>query len=140
MRSKKTQGWEKRLAEYIQSVRFQKFDYKVHNCAMFAGRCVDVMTGADYTSEFIGQYKTRGEAYAFLKSAGYNDLEAIPRKFFGDPLPHVSYAQRGDVALIHNNDMFALGIVSLSGQTVLSVGVNGLVHLPLSEALEVWRV
>lgn len=107
---------------------------------MFAGLCVNVMTEKNYTNEFLGEYKTREQALEFLQSLGYEGLEAIPTKFFGEPLTSNNYAGRGDVVLLENEGYPALGVIETSGKRAVSVGVNGIVFLPLSKIIKAWKV
>lgn len=140
MQSKKTQGWEKRLSDYIQLVKNQPFERGVHDCALFAGHCADIMTGLDYTSDFKKPYKSKKEAYEFLKTLGYDGLAAIPNKLIGEPLPSPFYAQRGDGILIEYEGEEALGIVDMTGKRAVTVGKDGLVYYDMKHWRTAWRI
>lgn len=136
----KTQGWEKRLADYLFEVKDKPFKRGAHDCALFAGRCVDIMTGSDTVTEFLHPYESRAEAYEMLKTLGYDGLEAIANKKLGEPLPLVSYAGRGDCVLLKVDDHEALGIVDLSGRFAVTIGLKGLVHMPPAYWEKAWKV
>jgi hypothetical protein len=98
------------------------------------------MTGDDTTSEFKGPYKTKKEAYEFLKKIGYEGLAAIPNKLLGPPLPSPAYAGRGDGVLIVVDGEEALGIIDLSGRRAVSVDLNGLRFYEMKYVVTAWKV
>lgn len=136
----KTEGWESRLADYFDKMHDKPFKRGVHDCALFAGNCIDIMTGRDTTSEFRQPYKTRKEAFQMLKEMGYDDLAAIANKKLGDPLPSPAYAQRGDCVLIESDDQQALGIVDLSGRKAVTIGKEGFIYFGMDKWATAWRV
>lgn len=137
----KTQGWEMRLDKYFEEMRLVPFKRGRHDCALFAGFCVDIMTGGDTTSEFLQTpYKSRKEAFEMLKALGYDDLSAIATKKLGEPLPAPAYAQRGDCVLIQHDDQQALGIVDLSGRKAITIGKEGFVFYPMKNWVTAWKV
>jgi hypothetical protein len=144
MDSLKTQGWEVRLSEYIDKVRNEPFKRGVHDCALFAGVCADIMTGQDFTSQFRKPYKTKEQAYEFLKQLGYEGLAAIPNKLIGPALPAPAYAQRGDGVLIEVEidgvRQEALGIVDMTGRRAVTVGKDGLVYYKMEHWKMAWRI
>jgi hypothetical protein len=144
MASLKTQGWELRLSAYIHKMKDEPFKRGKHDCALFAGVCADIMTGKDFTSKFRRPYKTKEQAYEFLKQLGYEGLAAIPNKLIGPPLPAPGYAQRGDGVLIEveaEGDVHeALGIVDMTGRRAVTVGKNGLVFYDMKYWKAAWRI
>jgi len=136
----KTQGWEKRLADYFEEMRDKPFKRGVNDCALFAGNCVDLMTGLNTTEEFRRPYKSRKQAYTLLKELGYNDLTAVAMKKLGDPLPGVAYAKRGDVVLVEYDGQDALAIVDLSGKHAATVGKDGLMYFDMKYWSKAWEV
>jgi len=137
----KTQGWENRLNEYFEKMRLVPFKRGKHDCALFAGHCVDVMTGANTTGEFLETpYKTKREAFELLKSLGYDGLTSLATKKLGEPLPAPGYAQRGDVVLIEHDDQEALGVVDLSGRRAVTVGKEGFMFYPMESWSMAWGV
>lgn len=136
----KKQGWEKRLADYIYEMRLEPFKRGVHDCAVFAGNCIEVMTGENVTSDYVAKYKNRKEGYDFLKALDVDGLAGIATKTLGEPLPSPSYAMRGDVVFIEIDEQEALGIVDLSGRRAVTVGKDGLAYYPMKHWTKAWKV
>lgn len=137
----KTEGWESRLNDYFEKMRLVPFKRGQHDCALFAGHCIDIMTGADTTTEFLSKpYKSRKEAFEMLKSLGYDDLAAIATKKLGETLPAPEYAQRGDCVLIEHEKQQALGIVDLSGRRAVTIGKEGFMFYPMKNWVMAWKV
>lgn len=144
MPSHKKQGWESRLSKFIDEMRDRPFKHGVHDCAFFSGRCAEIMTGRDFTTEFIGDYDSKKEAYKFLKKLGYAGLSAIPERKLGVALSSPKFAKRGDAVLIkHEVDgetEEALGIVDLSGRKVVTVGLDGLLYFRMEYWVKAWEI
>lgn len=138
--ARKTQGWEKRLSDYIESVKDQPFVRGVHDCALFAGVCAEVMTEQDFTEQFRRPYKTKKEAYEFLKSIGFDGLAAIPNKLLGEPYPNVAHAKRGDGALIECEGEEALGIIDMTGRRAVTVSKDGLKFYDIKYVTKAWEI
>ncbi len=136
----RTEGWENRLREFLQIAATLPFERGSHCCATFAGRCVEIMQEREVLPEFRGDYKTKEDAYKFLKEKGYTGLSSIADKILGKPLENVRFAKRGDVVLVVQEGQEALGIVDLTGRNVLTVGLQGLVSYPLSQIVAAWEV
>lgn len=134
------QGWETLLADFIESVRNEPFKRGRHDCAVFAGRCVDLITGKNLTGEFIGTYQSRKKAYDLLKRMGLVDLESLATDRLGEPMPSTAYAGRGDVILVEYEGEDALAIVDLSGRFALTVGKDGLARYPRKYWSKAWKV
>lgn len=103
------------------------------------------MTGVDVATAFRDKYSTRKEAYAALKEyAGTASVRAIAWRITNEnnmqavtPL----MAQRGDVALIRRGERdFSLGIIGLNGTEIIALQAKGLFRVPLSMAVQCWRV
>ena len=124
-------GWEKRLNEYLSTVG--PFEWGTNDCCLFAANAVVVITGKDYAKEYRG-YKTAKGALSKLKDLG---VEGVATKALGEPKPP-AFAQRGDVVAVKTGDEIALGICI--GAKIAAVGQDGLIMLPLSEALKAWSV
>lgn len=136
----KTEGWERRLSAYIEDMKNEPFKRGLHDCALFAGNCIDIMTGGDVTSEFRKPYKNRKEAMNLLKSLGYDNLEAVATAKLGEPLPSVNFAGRGDCVTVPCKEGVALAIVDTSGKRAVTTGKNGLEYYPAKDWLKAWKV
>ena len=137
----KTQGWEIRLNDYFEKMRSVPFARGEHDCALFAGHCIEVMTEKTITDEFKKtEYRTKQQAFEMLKNLGYYDLAEIANKKLGDCLPAPGYAQRGDCVLIQHEGQQALGIVDLSGRRAVTIGTEGFVFYPMKNWVKAWGV
>jgi hypothetical protein len=105
------------------------FSYGRFDCAIFAARCVDAMTGSDWERS-LG-YSDIRTAARFRRQEG--GLEAGVTKRLGQPL--TTQARRGDICLIDRN---TLG-VSLGSQIAVLSDRN-IVFYPITRALKHWRV
>lgn len=125
------EGWELRLSEYIQSRVNTPFQWGEHDCSLFVLDCADVQLGSSYADDWRGSYSTAIGAKRKLTENG--DYEGILDSY-GFVKKPVALAQRGDLAFM-DGDM-AMGIVV--GDTVVSTGMDGLVSLPITNAIHVW--
>lgn len=139
--TKKTQGWEIRLNDYFETMRSVPFTRGKHDCALFAGHCIEVMTETNLTDEFKEtEYHTKKQAFEMLKTLGYYDLSEIANKKLGEPYPFPAYAKRGDCVLIQHEEQQALGIVDLSGRKAITIGAEGFVFYPMKNWVKAWGV
>lgn len=129
-----------RLTEYIEKMRLVPFKRGVHDCALFAGNCIDIETGLDTTSEFRKPYGTKKAAYELLKKMGYDGLAAVANAKLGEALPSPFYAGRGDCVLIEYEGEEALGIVDMTGRRAVTVGKDGLKFYDMKYWSKGWSV
>lgn len=142
---KRFNDWPTRLDAFIESRKEYAFSWGSQDCCLFACDCILEMTGQDVAGQFRNRYHDSAGARAALRKfcgkpatvgqlageiAKANDIEPVL----------VSFAQRGDVVLVLQNDRESLGVVSLSGDTLWSPGEVGLVEQPLPSAMEAWRI
>jgi hypothetical protein len=125
------EDWEKRLNDYLNTVG--PFEWGANDCCLFAANAVMAMTGEDYAKEYRG-YKTAKGALGKLKDLG---VEGVATKALGESKPPL-FAQRGDVVAVKTNEEIALGICI--GAKIAAVGQDGLVMLPMSQAIQAWSV
>lgn len=122
--------WVARLWETVHQHERQQFFVGRHDCALFAGRCVDAMTGANFCDGF--GYGDKRSAIRVLRESG--GLEAAVSKRLGAPIDgHAS--RRGDVCLI---DKRTLGVCL--GATVAVCADDGLTYLPIARVRKHWRI
>lgn len=128
----KTDGWEKRLNEFLDSVG--PFEWGSNDCCMFAVRAVEVMTGVDHGKPYRG-YKTALGAHRRLEK--YGGVEGIATIELGEPKP-VLFAKRGDVISALSGTNLLLGICL--GDKIAAVSETGLIFLPMESAQNAWSV
>lgn len=128
--------WQQRLS--MEAIRLQNVPYEFgeHDCILFAANCVMAMTGEDPADDIRGRYKTEIGAARIIKNSGFKSLGDM----IADRLPEVAMDQvrRGDVVLCNGpHGEFAAMVV---GKTCVGPGRDGMLHIPLSQALRGYRV
>lgn len=132
-------NWPETLAELVEQRAETAFRWGEHDCALLAADAVLAMTGTDPAGALRGAYSTEAEADALI--AQYGGLEALAATLaaevgLGDCAP--AFAQRGDVALVTQGNMRALGVVV--GDSVAVPAAQGLAFLPLDAIQRAWSV
>lgn len=126
------ENWEKKLNEHLDTI--EPFKWGTNDCCMFAVRCVEVMTGIDYGKKFRG-YKTSLGAQKHLDK--YGGVEGIATECLGES-KNPKLAKRGDVISHENDDAIALGICV--GSKIAAIGKDGVVFLPMKNAIKAWSI
>ena len=125
-------GWELRLQEKIDNV--QPFEWGTNDCCMFAVSVVEAITGVDHGIAYRGYKTKRGAASRLLKAGG---TESIATDALGAPKSY-KFARRGDVVSYNAVEEIALGICI--GDKIAAVSDNGLILLPMNQAINAWSV
>jgi len=125
-------GWELRLQEKIDNV--QPFEWGTNDCCMFAVSVVEAITGVDHGIAYRGYKTKRGAASRLLKAGG---TESIATDALGAPKSY-KFARRGDVVSYKSVEEIALGICI--GDKIAAVSDNGLILLPMNQAINAWSV
>lgn len=136
--TKKLQGWEGKLIEYLRSVGSQGFRPGQLDCGLFFGGAALAMTGEDIAAPLRGKYRTIEAAYALLSEMGFADhIEYVASLY--EELPSPLLAQRGDCAVVTDTDGNpALGVVQ--GENVYVMTLQGLSLTKLETAIRAFRV
>lgn len=121
------------------------FSYGPWDCCSFVTAAIEAMTGTDVYGPFRGKYASRTEAYRAVKEyAGKASIRAVAERVtcdHGMPSVPALMAQRGDVALIRRGERdFSLGIIDLTGREIVALKSQGMFRVPLSMAIQCWRV
>jgi hypothetical protein len=128
--------WRARLLAYGRAAARERFAYGVHDCALFAARAVQAMTGDDLHFAWAGRYTSRRGGLRVLRAAGFDDHVALVASLL--PECPVLRARVGDVAVVEGDDGAALGIVI--GEAIWVLRPEGLGSVPLSSASRAFRV
>ncbi len=120
--------WLARLAMTMRQYESAPFLFGVHDCGLFAARCVDAMTGSNWAGEL---YTDRKGAARLLHSEG--SLEAVVSRRLG--IPAEGEPVTGDVCQVAPH---ALGIFWAGSVAVLSA--RGLRLRPRASVLRHWRM
>jgi hypothetical protein len=122
--------WDQRLVAFTRSVLRRPFEWGGHDCALFAADAVAAMTGFDLAADYRGQYASEEEAWEFLASLGYFDLEALAAARL--PRRSIAEARRGDVALAAGE--FGDFLAICDGETMVGPSARGVSHTPMTSA------
>jgi hypothetical protein len=130
-------GWERILAEAIESVRARPFAWGRHDCATWAFDLRRDLTGGDDVAAlWRGRYHTARGAARVMRRLGWESLEAAGRTLLGDPLPSAQLAHRGDLVLAGSHPGFGVCL----GARAAGIAPGGLTFVPLAACALAWRV
>lgn len=130
------ENWSEVLAEQIEGARKRPFSFGAFDCALWAADVVLAMTGVDYAAKWRERYNGDREALKLIAAAG--GLREMAAEVLGEPIAP-TFAQRGDVVLITGGALgYSLGICN--GVNLAAAGHDGLVFLPMRDAVCAWRV
>lgn len=129
----RTPNWPERLAEMIDSRRFEPFQWGSNDCCIFAADTVLAMTGTDLARSLRGYKTERGALSRISKAGGMRGFATgLAQKLQG-------FASRGDVVLAVVEGRETFGIVSGNGHWC-GPGADGLVFRPMSEVETVFGI
>ena len=131
---KRTEGWERRLADFIESRRATPFAWGSHDCCAFTAGAFRELTGCDAMARHAS-YSTALGAASVLRSAG--GIERIPEMHGCTPQP-VALARRGDVVSIEINNRISLGVCD--GANSFFAAPRGLAVVQTSKCRASWRI
>lgn len=130
--------WPERLFEAIRKAQGSEFKWGENDCALFVCDCIMVMTEVDYAAKFRGKYTTRvGAMKALKKLEDVKSLSELADKCLGEKIDK-SHAHRGDVVLLVDDSVEALGIVA--GSYAVFLAPNGIQTILLSKCVCAWKV
>jgi hypothetical protein len=123
-------NWESKLADFVESKSNEPFKWGVHDCATFACKCVEVITGVYPIKD---RWKSKAKAVRMLKERSIIDrtsdvLEEID----------VNLAKRGDVVATMTEDGIALGI--FMSPVAVFASKSGTSIRRRHELLRAWKV
>lgn len=127
--------WQTQLTRAIEDARGTPFELGTQDCALFAGRCLEALTGLDFWRPFAGRYKTAVEWRALLEG---RDLPAVVDELTGEPRIAPGAAWRGDLVFCPTMGRQALGVCV--GAQYATTGARGLAFRPMGRALFAWAV
>jgi len=129
------QDWQNRFAALVHQRQLTPFAWGAHDCVLWAADCVQALTGVDHAQAWRGSYSTALQAARVLSPMG--GLVGVATAALG---AHVSplMAAVGDVVLVDNADREMLGVCIGTG--VLAPGESGLVCVPMTAAIAVWKL
>jgi len=129
-------GWEVRLYGVTMRALRRGHEWGQHDCALFFSDCVEAVTGEQHAGSDRGSYKTRIGAARIIKRRGYSCL----RDMIADECPEIPVisARRGDGAYFEGPEGPFVAVVD--GAYAVAPGPQGLLHVPLNQALTAFKV
>ncbi len=125
--------WQLRLQALIAERLMEPFAWGAHDCCTFACDAVVAITGRD-PAEGLRDHSSAKQAALVL--AQHGGVQALGDARLGPRVP-ILMAQVGDIGLLTLDDRESLAVCG--GGHWLAPGLAGLVCLPLSAAVAVWR-
>ncbi len=129
------------LTEFLKPYQSQAFETGVNDCALFISDWTKTLTGLDLAVRFRGKYNSDLGSARLIKKLGYAGLEDLvcsELDRIGKRRQKPMLAQRGDIVWVHGAKERLCGIVGATG--ILVLGIDGLITLPISNALIAWEV
>jgi len=128
------------LSAYLLRCYAQPFQYGVMDCGLFVAGAIEAMTGVDVARELRG-YHNRAQAFASIRQVcGRRNMTAIADHLatqFGIAEVPLLMAGRGDAVQFRTG---RLGLVAMHGTELLTPYKDGLLRLPLNQAVRAWRI
>ena len=134
----RVRNWLPRLNALIKEVKWRPHVWGEWDCALWAGKAIEVQTGVDVTVPFHGRYNDELSCMIALRELGHGSLLGLCRNIAGDPLP-VHMAWRGDILY---RDDHTLGVAyGPHGLFVGHIGEQaGLIAEPINLSKYVFRI
>lgn len=129
--------WHMALCQYLAEAGRAPFAHGTHDCALFAAGAVAAMTGEDPAARWRGKYKSLKGGLGAMRRAGVADHVAMAARVLAEIPP--AMARPGDIAVIPDGDLPALGVVQGEWIYVLAPG-GGLALVELTRAARAFRV
>jgi hypothetical protein len=141
------EGWESKLDDFIRSRQNQKFEWGIHDCALFSYDATREITGIDPANFFRGKYKTKDEAYLLLKEFAGGGLEETVEKLsldLGFKEVNEKFSSRGDLVLCNvptviNEELPTLGIIGMT-ELIHIAGTRQLQVFEKTSGVRFWKV
>ncbi len=147
MTLRRLEGWEHRLADFVDEARSRPFQWGEFDCCLMPCDGVLAITGVDPAAKLRGRYRTlRGAQAALIRFARGGLVEAAEKIAADLAAPEVdlSFARRGDICLLTDPELVETGFDAMLaiclGREVGIAQAGGLRLLPLARAARAWEV
>lgn len=132
---------EGRLRAVVETYRHTPFAWTVHDCVLFAARCVDAQLGTRFEYNIPRDYQYDGPISALrivIQAGGWENLIG---RYLGPAVPATELSF-GDVVLGHSVPPFErTTLVGICDEELfMAPDSEGLVWLPMSYALTGWKL
>lgn len=126
--------WPIFLSDYIEEKIEEPFKWGVNDCLLFAGVCVERLTGIDFHSQYRN-YDDECGAYKIINDNG--GVVNLISKHLGNYHRNYKKAGRGDVVVFKNPEL-TCGIVDDTCCNIVCVAKTGIIRIPVSSAIYIW--
>lgn len=138
-RSRKRPDWRDRLERTIADATEAPFVWGTNDCALFAARCVEAMTGHDLGAPLRGTYESPAGALRALRRYGYDGVGPFAHALLGPARAVPEDAETGDVVLVELEAGPALAI-AFGAQAITAREPSGLGTVPPTRWLASWEI
>lgn len=128
------ENWPLLLSNYLAERRKMAFEWGVNDCLAFVAKGVERLTG-ETLYEAFSDYHDEESAKEMLALNG--GVQGIISHYLGQGSRDVLYAKRGDVVTVRMPELTA-GLVDDTGQRIALVSPEGLIRVPLKNAVKFW--
>ncbi len=135
---KRREGWEERFNSFIIPRLTAQFEWGTHDCLLFAADSVRALTLVDPGAEYRGTYDSALAAAKVVSDAG-GALNLISAKL-GTPEDNPWLALKGDIGLVKAGEPFGHMAVVCADKGWYAVSEAGVVLLPTTDVVAVWRL
>lgn len=125
-------NWEHKLFEFIEQNKKTCFQLGEFDCCLFAAKAVEIMTGDNLYSEFLGKYKTPQGYLKLIKKKGFTSIENFVSSIFQEK--NIKNVKRGDLVFMAGAVGVNLGLINAF------CSVDGLIFVDNKEILKAWGV
>lgn len=130
------ENWPQLLSQYLAERKGKPFAWHENDCLSFTSGCVDLLTGSNFFEQF-SDYHDEESAKHLLNANG--GVAGIIRQCLGKGTHLIMTAKRGDVAILKMPEI-AAGIIDDSGERIAVIErEKGLIRVPITRAIKVWR-
>lgn len=127
--------WPERLNNFIEANLNTPFAWGTHDCSQFVIKCELALLDETKFADSIGKYKTKRGAGTHLHKQGFDGLWDYVSSRYTEI--DKSFANRGDIVGHLTPDGESVGI--MVGNTIATVGEDGIIFKPICEAHRFWR-
>lgn len=129
--------WDRRLAAYIEEVRYRPFEWGKHDCFTFAVKCEEAISGVTRFPELYkaNYHSSFGANKAFIKNGYRGMLDCINRRCVQI---NINMLKRGDWAALDMPEGMAIGVCI--GDKIAATSANGLLFFDLKDAKAGWSI
>lgn len=114
--------WRPRLSALVAACFQRRFEWGVHDCALFAADAILAMTGTDPARDLRGRYASARGARKLMRAMGFADKAALLSALLPEVPP--ARAAQGDIAVLGAAETLPVAVIT--GPLLAAPGPDGL--------------